>query len=132
MAALFGISAEALPEDWTGFLQYNRKMFASPSSLDAALLPSSQCNVRRRHMIRHRTGSCLDPTDAAAASHSFCIAIRAREEAVQWPGAGYPALSFIRRVTLVGPFTSQRPLRGRAPDSSPARALFLDGQSRLG
>jgi len=117
--------------DW--ILQYTAKMFASPElSVDAGALPSSQCDVRRRHMDTARTGMLPDaywmPQRLRTALHCHSCA---RGKAVQWAGRWLPAfILYSDALRYVGPFHGANArLRGRAPDSSPARELFLDGPS---
>jgi uncharacterized protein (DUF2236 family) len=140
MAALFGISAEALPEDWTGLLQYTAKMFASPElSVDAGALALG-CSVMSG------AGTWIRPPHWYAAltaywmpQHlrtAFALPFGAREEeAVQWAGRWLPRLypSIPGPLRYVGPFhEANARLRGRSPGLLTRKSnYFWMGQSRL-
>ena len=140
MAALFGISAEALPEDWTGFLQYTAKMFASPElSVDAGALALG-CSVMSG------AGTWIRPPHWYAALTAYWMPQRLRtafalpfgareEEAVQWAGRWLPRLypSIPGALRYVGPFhEANARLHGRAPGLLTRKSnYFWMGQSRL-
>src|SRR5882757_349825 len=140
MAALFGISAEALPNDWTGFLQYTAKMFASPElSVDAGALALG-CSVmsgagtwiRPPHWYAALTAYWMPQRLRTA----FALPFGAREgEAVQWAGRWLPRLypSIPGPLRYVGPFhEANARLRGRAPGLLTRKSnYFWMGQSRL-
>src|SRR5271156_3200008 len=72
MAALFGISAEALPKDWAGFLQYTANMFASLElSVDAGAVALG-CSVMSG------AGTWLRPPHWYAALTSYWLPPRLR------------------------------------------------------
>ncbi len=141
MAALFGISAEALPKDWTGFLQYTANMFDSPQlCVDAgALALGPQCAVGRGHVD---TATALVPRadrllDAAATPHGLCtaISVRAKKKPYIGPRAGYPGsiLTIPGHVALRRPLSrSQRPpARSRARRLTRKKQLLLDGPAQI-
>ena len=141
MAALFGISPEALPEDWTGFLQYTASMFASPElSVDAGALALSRSVmsgagtwIRPPHWYAALTAYWMPPRLRAA----FALAFGAREEeAVHWAGRWLPRMypSIPGRLRYVGPFhEANARLRGRAPGLLTRKSnSFWMGQSTLG
>ena len=141
MAALFGISAEALPKDWTGFLQYTAKMFDSPQlCVDAGALAlgrSVMSGAGTWLRPPHWYGALTVILDAAATPHGVCIAIRlrARKRPCAGPGAGCLGfiLLFPARCATSAHFT--RPTRGCVavpPDSSRARATLSGWASRVG
>jgi len=140
MAALFGISAEALPEDWTGFLQYTAKMFASPElSVDAGALALGRS-------VMSGAGTWIRPPHWYAALTAYWMPQRLRtafalpfgareEEAVQWAGRWLPRLypSIPGALRYVGPFhEANARLHGRAPGLLTRKSnYFWMGQSRL-
>jgi uncharacterized protein (DUF2236 family) len=140
MAALFGISAEALPNDWTDFLQYTSNMFASPElSVDAGALALGRS-------VMSGAGTWIRPPHwyAALTAHwmpqrlrtAFALPFGAREEeAVQWAGRWLPRLypSIPGALRYVGPFhEANARLRGRAPGLLTRKSnYFWMGQSRL-
>jgi uncharacterized protein (DUF2236 family) len=141
MAALFGISAEALPKDWTGFLQYTGNMFASLElSVDAGALALGRS-------VMSGAGTWLRPPHWYAALTSYWMPPRLRtafalpfgareEEAVHWAGRWLPRLypSIPGALRYVGPFhEANARLRGRAPGLLTRRSnSFWMGQSTLG
>ena len=136
MAALFGISAEALPKDWTGFLQYTAKMFDSPQlrvdagalALGRSVMSGAGTWIRPPHWYGALTAYWMPPRLRAA----FALPFGAREEeAVRSAGAvATPSLSFYsRRVALRRPLSrGQRPAAWSRPGTPhPQEQLVLDG-----
>jgi uncharacterized protein (DUF2236 family) len=141
MAALFGISSEALPEDWTGFLQYTAKMFdSSQLSVDAGALALSRSVMsgagtwlRPPHWYRALTSYWLPPRLRAA----FALPFGPREEeavysAGRWLPRLYPSIPAALRY--VGPFhEANARLRGRPLGLLTRKSnSFWMGQSTLG
>jgi uncharacterized protein (DUF2236 family) len=140
MAALFGISAEALPPDWTAFSQYTATMVDSRQLLvgsDALALGKSVLSgagtwIRPPHWYRALTAYWMPATLRAA----FQLDFGAREEqavhrAARWLPRIYRYLP--ATVRFVGPFhEANARLRGRAPGSLTRRSnRFWMGQPRL-
>jgi uncharacterized protein (DUF2236 family) len=141
MAALFGISAEALPQDWTGFLQYTTTMFNSPQlSVDAGALALGRSVMtgagtwlRPPHWYRALTSYWLPPRLRTA----FALPFGAREEeAVHRAGRWLPRLypSIPAGLRYVGPFhEANARLRGQPPGVITRKSnSFWMGQSTLG
>jgi uncharacterized protein (DUF2236 family) len=140
MAALFGISSEALPQDWTGFLQYTAKMFDSPQlyvdagalALGKSVLSGVGTRIRPPHWYRALTAYWM-PAPLRAA---FQLDFGTREEqavhrAARWLPRIYPYIP--ATVRFVGPFhEANARLRGRAPGAFTRRNnCFWMGQPRL-
>jgi uncharacterized protein (DUF2236 family) len=140
MAALFGISAEALPTDWTAFLQYTAEMFDSPQlcvtaealALGESVLSGAGTRLRPPHWYRALTAYWM-PVSLRAA---FQLDFGAREEqavhrAARWLPRIYPYVPAALRY--VGPFhEAGSRLRGRAPGALTRRSnCFWMGQPRL-
>jgi uncharacterized protein (DUF2236 family) len=141
MAALFGISAEALPNDWTGFSQYTAKMFDSPQlyvdagalALGRSVMSGAGTRLRPPHWYGALTSYWLPPRLRTA----FELPFGAREEeAVHWAGRWLPRLypSIPAALRYVGPFhEANARLRDRAPGPLTRRSnYFWMGQSTLG
>jgi uncharacterized protein (DUF2236 family) len=140
MAALFGISSEALPPDWTAFLHYISTMVDSPQlcvgadalALGKSVLSGAGTRLRPPHWYRALTAYWM-PVPLRAA---FQLDFGAREEeavhrAARWLPRIYryvPAM-----VRFVGPFhEANARLRGRAPGTLTRRSnFFWMGQPRL-
>jgi uncharacterized protein (DUF2236 family) len=140
MAALFGIPANALPADWSGFEAYNRAMWASDE------LGVNALSRELAHRVLHGRGSWV-PVPAwyralTAAwmperlREEFALkygkreedgAARARRWLPQWYGRLPAALRF------VGPYHEARArIRGRPPGLlTRASNRFWMGQSRM-
>jgi uncharacterized protein (DUF2236 family) len=141
MAALFGISAEALPQDWPGFLQYTANMLDSPElSVDAGALALGRS-------VMSGAGTWIRPPHWYAALTAYWMPQRLRtafalpfgareEEAVQkttrWLPRFYPSMPGPLRY--VGPFhEANARLDGRAPGLLTRKSnSFWMGQSTLG
>jgi uncharacterized protein (DUF2236 family) len=141
MAALFGISAEALPNDWTGFLQYTANMFDSPQlsvdegalALSRSVMSGAGTWLRPPHWYGALTSYWMPPRLRAA----FELPFGAREEeAVHWASRWLPRLypSIPAALRCVGPFhEANARLRGRVPGLLTRKSnYFWMGQSTLG
>jgi uncharacterized protein (DUF2236 family) len=140
MAALFGISAEALPKDWAGFLQYTAKMVDSPQlRVDAAALALGRSVMsgagtwlRPPHWYRALTTYWMPVPLRAAFQLDFGTS---EEQAVDWAARWLPRIyPYIpSAVRFVGPFHEAKArLRGRAPNALTRRSnCFWMGQPRL-
>jgi uncharacterized protein (DUF2236 family) len=141
MAALFGISAEALPNDWTGFLQYTANMFDSPQlyvdagalALGRSVMSGAGTRLRPPHWYCALTSYWLPPRLRTA----FALPFGAREEeAVHRAGRWLPRLypSIPAALRYVGPFhEANARLRGRTPGLLTRKSnYFWMGRSTLG
>jgi uncharacterized protein (DUF2236 family) len=141
MAALFGISAEALPKDWTGFLQYTATMFDSSQlyvdagalALGRSVMSGAGTWLRPPHWYGALTTYWLPPRLRTA----FALPFGTREEeAVHWAGRWLPRLypSIPGALRYVGPFhEANARLRGRFPGLLTRKSnCFWMGQSTLG
>ena len=141
MAALFGISAESLPKDWTGFLQYTANMFdSSQLCVDAGALALSRSVmsgagtwIRPPRWYGALTAYWMPPPLRAA----FGLSFGAREEeAVRWAGRWLPRVypSIPGALRYVGPFhEANARLHGRGPGILTRKSnSFWMGQSTLG
>jgi uncharacterized protein (DUF2236 family) len=141
MAALFGISGEALPKDWTGFLQYTTDMFDSPElsvdtgalALGRSVMSGAGTWIRPPHWYAALTACWMPPRLRIA----FALPFGAREEeAVHWAGRWLPRLyaSMPGPLRYVGPFhEANARLHGRAPGLLIRKSnSFWMGQSTLG
>jgi uncharacterized protein (DUF2236 family) len=141
MAALFGISAEALPKDWTGFLQYTANMFDSPQlyvdagalALGRSVMSGAGTWLRPPHWYGALTSYWMPPRLRTA----FALPFGAREEeavhrAGRWLPRIYPSIPAALRY--VGPFhEANARLGGRAPGLFTRKSnYFWMGQSTLG
>jgi len=140
MAALFGISAEALPRDWTAFLHYTAKMIDSPQlcvnaealALGESVLSGVGTRVRPPHWYRALTAYWM-PVSLRAA---FQLDFGPREEqAVRRAARRLPRIYPYVPAALryVGPFhEANARLRGREPGTLTRRSnCFWMGQPRL-
>jgi uncharacterized protein (DUF2236 family) len=140
MAALFGISSEALPLDWTAFLDYTAKMVDSPQlyvgaealALGKSVLSGAGTWIHPPHWYRALTAYWM-PVPLRAA---FQLDFGPREEqavhrAACWLPRIYPSIP--STVRFVGPFhEASARLRGRAPGALTRRSnCFWMGQPRL-
>jgi uncharacterized protein (DUF2236 family) len=121
MAALFGISAQALPKDWTEFLRYTAEMFASPQlcvdagalALGRSVMSGAGTWLRPPHWYEALTSYWMPERLRAA----FALPFGAREEeavhrARRWLPRLYRSLPGALRY--VGPFhEANARLRGR-------------------
>jgi uncharacterized protein (DUF2236 family) len=141
MAALFGISGEALPKDWTDFCEYTANMFdSSELSVDAGALALSRS-------VMSGAGTWIRPPHWYGALTAYWVPHRLRaafalpfgvreEEAVQrarrWLPRLYPSIPGALRY--VGPFhEANARLDGRAPGLLARKSNhFWMGQSTLG
>jgi uncharacterized protein (DUF2236 family) len=140
MAALFGISAEALPADWSAFLHYTATMVDSPQlgvdanalALGKSVLSGVGTKLRPPHWYRALT-AYWTPAPLRAA---FQLDFGAREEravhrAARWLPRIYSYLP--GAVRFVGPFhEADARLRGRVPGVLTRKSnCFWMGQPRL-
>jgi uncharacterized protein (DUF2236 family) len=140
MAALFGISADALPRDWTAFSRYTAAMVDSPHlhvdanalALGKSVLSGVGTRLRPPHWYGALTAYWMPQPLRAA----FQLDFGAREEqAVQrtarWLPRIYPYIP--ATVRFVGPFhEANARLRGQAPGALTRRSnRFWMGQPRL-
>ena len=140
MAALFGISAEALPGDWAAFLRYTAEMVNSPllevgpegRALGQSVLSGVGTWVRPPRWYRALTAFWMPPRLRAA----FALPLGAGEEEAlrrsrYWLPRLYPRLP--RSVRFVGPFhEAEARLRGRSPGPLTRKNnCFWMGQPRL-
>jgi uncharacterized protein (DUF2236 family) len=140
MAALFGIPADALPEDWTAFARYVAEMSESPLldvDENARLLGHGVMSgvgtwVRPPRWYRALTASWMAPRLRTA----FELPFGAREEeALRWATRRLPQLypRLPDSLRLVGPYhEAEARLRGRSPGPLTRRSnRFWMGQPRL-
>ena len=141
MAALFGISPGALPEDWAGFLQYTAEMFDSPQLfVDAGALALGRS-------VMSGAGTRLRPPYWYGALTSYWMPPRLRKAfALPYGGAEEEAVRRARRwlprfysslpgvLRYVGPFhEANARLRGRTPGLLTRKSnSFWMGRSTLG
>jgi uncharacterized protein (DUF2236 family) len=140
MAALFGISSEALPQDWTAFLQYTATMIDSPQlrvdanalALGQSVLSGAGTRLHPPHWYRALTAYWMPARLRAA----FQLDFGAREEqAVRRTARRLPRIYpyLPSAVRFVGPFhEATARLRGRPPGVLTRRSnCFWMGQPRL-
>lgn len=140
MAALFGIPAEALPWDWSAFVQYTAAMVESP------LLGVDENARLLGHSVLSGAGTWLRPPRWYRALTIFWMPPRFRtafelfpgereEESLTWAAGQLPLLypRIPRAVRFVGPFhEAEARLRGRLPGPLTRRNnRFWMGKSRL-
>jgi uncharacterized protein (DUF2236 family) len=123
MAALFGIPAEALPQDWGGFAQYTAEMLASPvldvdahgRALGESILSGAGRFIRPPRWYRALTASWLPERLRAAFGLPFnALEARRVKRAIHWLPRIYPPLP--PPIRFVGPFhEATARLRGRPP-----------------
>lgn len=141
MAALFGISCEALPKDWTDFCGYTAKMFDSPElrvdasalALGRSVMSGAGTWIRPPHWYKAVTAYWMPQRLRAA----FALSFGAREEeavhrARRWLPRLYPSIPVPLRY--VGPFhEANARLHGHAPGLLTRKNnSFWTGQSTLG
>ncbi len=140
MAALFGISAGALPADWTAFLDYTATMVDSPQlCVDANALALGKS-------VLSGAGSCIHPPPWYRALTAYWMPVRLRagfqldfgareERAVRRAGRWVPRIyhSMPRAMRFVGPFhEADARLRGQGPGVITRRSnCFWMGEPRL-
>jgi uncharacterized protein (DUF2236 family) len=140
MAALFGIPAGALPEDWSAFARYVAEMMESPLlDVDAnarlmghGVLSGVGTWVRPPRWYRALTASWMPPRLRTA----FELPFGAREEkALRWAARRLPLLypRVPESLRLVGPYHEAKArLSGRSPGPLTRRSnQFWMGQPRL-
>jgi uncharacterized protein (DUF2236 family) len=140
MAALFGIPAAALPNDWAGFARYTAEMFESPQlgvdanalALARSVLSGVGTWLRPPHWYHAVTAFWMPPRLRAG----FALPFSAKEQqtverAARWLPQVYlhsPAM-----LRFVGPFhEAEARLRGRSPGAFTRRSnRFWMGEPRL-
>jgi uncharacterized protein (DUF2236 family) len=140
MAALFGISAEALPVDWTAFLEYMAAISdsqqlcvdANSLALGKSVLSGAGSRIHPPHWYRALTAYWMPPRLRAG----FQLDFGAREErAVHRAGQWVPRIcrSLPAAVRFVGPFhEANARLRGQGPGVIARRSnCFWMGEPRL-
>ena len=140
IAALFGIPADALPEDWSAFVQYIAEMSESPvldvdenaRLLGYGVMSGVGTWVRPPRWYGALTASWMPPRLRAG----FQLSFGAREEeALRWAARRLPQLypRIPRALRLVGPYhEAGARLRGRSPGPLTRRSnRFWMGQPRL-
>jgi uncharacterized protein (DUF2236 family) len=139
MAALFGIPAEALPQDWAAFARYTAEMFDSPRlSVDAQALALGRSVLsgvgtwlRPPHWYQAITAYWM-PSRLRTA---FALSYGAREQkavshAARWLPRLYPYIP--RPLRFVGPFHEAKDRRGRTPGALTQKSnSFWMGRPRL-
>jgi uncharacterized protein (DUF2236 family) len=140
MAALFGIPAGALPQDWAAFARYTAEMFDSPRlcveanslQLGHSVMSGAGAWLHPPHWYQALTAFWMPPRLRAA----FELPFGAREQqavhqAARWLPRFYPHIPQIFR--FVGPFhEAEARLRGRSPGALTRRSnCFWMGQPRL-
>jgi uncharacterized protein (DUF2236 family) len=140
MAALFGIPAEAMPQDWIAFLEYMAEMFDSPQlhvdatalALSRSVLSGAGTWVRSPHWYQALTACWMPPRFRSAFALDFDPPA---QQAVERAARRLPRL-YARlpgRLRFVGPFhEAEDRLRGRAPGALTRKSnRFWTGQPRL-
>jgi uncharacterized protein (DUF2236 family) len=140
MAALFGISAEALPADWTAFLEYTAAISdsqqlcvdANSLALGKSVLSGAGSRINPPHWYRALTAYWMP----ARLRAGFQLDFGAREErAVHRAGQWVPRIcrSMPGAVRFVGPFhEANARLRGQGPGVIARRSnCFWMGEPRL-
>lgn len=140
MAALFGIPSDALPEDWSGFVQYIEEMSESAlldTDENARLLGQGVLSgvgtwVRPPRWYCALTASWMPPRLRAAFELSFDAQ---DEKALRWAARRLPLLypHIPDPLRLVGPYHEAKArMRGRSPGPLTRRSnQFWMGQPRL-
>jgi uncharacterized protein (DUF2236 family) len=140
MAALFGIPAAALPQDWNDFVAYVDEMVNSPRlsvestalELSRSVLSGAGSWVHPPHWYHALTAYWMPPRLRAAFGLEFGVPEQqAVDCAAKWLPRLYKHLP--DRIRFVGPFhEAQDRLRGRAPGILTRRSnRFWMGQPRL-
>ena len=140
MAALFGIRAEDLPQDWAAFTRYTAEMFDSPQlgvdanalALGRSVLSGAGTWLHPPHWYLAVTAFWMPPRLRAG----FALPFSTREQqavdrAARWLPRLYPKLPECLR--FVGPFhEAEARLRGRTPGALTRKSnRFWMGESRL-
>jgi uncharacterized protein (DUF2236 family) len=140
MAALFGIRAEDLPQDWAAFLRYTAEMFDSPQLgvddnalvLGRSVLSGVGTWLHPPHWYLSVTAFWLPPRIRTG----FALPFGTREQqaadrAARWLPRIYPKIPEVLR--FVGPFhEAEARLRGRSPGALTRKNnLFWMGEPRL-
>jgi uncharacterized protein (DUF2236 family) len=140
MAALFGIPATALPQDWDAFKRYTAEMLDSPvlcvdaqgQALGQSVMSGAGTRIRPPQWYHALTAYWMPPRLRAA----FALPFGKRQEqtvlrAARWLPRLYPCVPGVLR--FVGPFQeAQARLRGRSPGALTRRSnCFWMGQPRL-
>src|SRR6202050_2678769 len=140
MAALFGIRAEDLPQDWAAFSRYTAEMFDSPQlgvdanalALANSVLSGAGTWIHPPHWYRSVTALWMPPRLRAGFELSFGPREqRAVDRAARWLPRLYPGIPELLR--FVGPFhEAEARLRGRSPSALTRRSnRFWMGEPRL-
>jgi uncharacterized protein (DUF2236 family) len=140
MAALFGIRAEDLPQDWAAFSRYTAEMFDSPQlgvdanalALANSVLSGAGTWIHPPHWYRSVTALWMPPRLRAGFELSFGPREqRAVDRAARWLPRLYPGIPELLR--FVGPFhEAEARLRGRSPSALTRKNnRFWMGESRL-
>jgi uncharacterized protein (DUF2236 family) len=140
MAALFGMRAEDLPQDWAAFSRYTAEMFDSPQlgvdenalALSRSVLSGAGTCLHPPHWYLSVT-ACWMPTRLRT---GLALAFSTREQqavdrAARWLPRLYPRIPEMLR--FVGPFhEAEARLRGRSPNALTRKNnRFWMGESRL-
>jgi uncharacterized protein (DUF2236 family) len=140
MAALFGIQAEDLPQDWAAFSRYTTEMFDSPQlgvdanalALGHSVLSGAGTWIRPPHWYLSVTAFWMPPRLRAGFGLPFgAQEQRAVDQAARWLPRLYPRVP--KMLRFVGPFhEAEGRLRGRSPGALTRKSnLFWMGEPRL-
>jgi uncharacterized protein (DUF2236 family) len=140
MAALFGIRAEDLPEDWDAFTRYTAEMFDSPQlgvdanalALGRSVLSGVGTWLRPPHWYLSLTAFWMPPRLRSGFALPFdAPEQQALDHAARWLPRAYPKIPGMLR--FVGPYhEAEARLRGRPPGALTRRSnLFWMGEPRL-
>jgi len=140
MAALFGIPAAALPQDWPAFLRYSAAMCESPElgveagalALSRSVLSGVGTRIRPPHWYHALTAFWMPPRLRTAFALPFGDAEQAAvQRAARWLPNLYPRMP--KTLRFVGPFhEAEARLRGRSPGPLiRCNNQFWMGQPRL-
>jgi uncharacterized protein (DUF2236 family) len=140
MAALFGLRAEDLPQDWAAFSRYTAEMFDSPQlgvdanalALGRSVLSGVGTRLRPPHWYISLTAFWMPPRLRTG----FALPFSTREQqavdrAARWLPRLYPKIPEMLR--FVGPFhEAEARLRGRSPSALTRKSnRFWMGEPRL-